>query len=327
MKNYFSIAEVKDYREIELFHKKFKENNKFEKFVEWNDSPLLAEVTHISEIKEINIKSKLIKYFKFNISIERKKSIINDKNGILLPRENRVNKTESSGIVFLNSDTIKIIFLCGIENISKFKQDLFNRYTSLEANTYFDEDLLFWLFWHFDQNKENSLDSEDNIFINNLKTYTGVSQDNKNEIKVDGEKTSVLLATLGSIFSSKKFKLLNIDLDYLDENITVEIRNSGTYKLDINCSSGDCDSKFGDERIFYLLLYIDIYAFPKIKSSYKKAIEKSSWNELIQLDFTKTLGEKIIALVNEGLEIVKTQLISKNKENSHRLFPEQIVKK
>lgn len=326
MKNYFSIAEVKDYTDILTFHNKFKENNKSEKEVEWEDSPLETLVYDISTLKNIAIKNKNISFFKFKIFTERKKSIIKDNKGNLLPRDERINKIESQGLVFHDSGKIKIVFLCGIENISKFKKDLFNKYTKLDSEIYFDEDILFWLFWHHEQNGDKSLSDDEDIFINDLRTYTGVSQDNKNEIKVDGDKASTLLATLGSIFSSKKFKLLNLELDYLDENITVEIRNSGTYKLDIGSSKGDCD-RHGVDRTFFLLIFVDIYVFPKIKNSYKKAIENNVWNELIQLSYTKQLGVKIINLVNEGLALVERELKDKSKENSQRLFHEKIVKK
>lgn len=328
MKNFFSIATVVDYVDIHTFYEKFLENTEKEREVDWDDLPLKTEIKNISEIREIKIKNKNINYFTFDISTERKKTVwFNLKNGEFLPREARVTKIETAGIVFEESNTIKIIFLCGVENINKFKVDIFNSYTNLDIRKYFTEDMLFWLFWSFDQNKDNSLNEEEEFYINDLTTYTGVSQDNKNEIKVDGEKTSVLLATLGSIFSSRKFKLLTVELDYLDENIAIEIRETGTYKINPTICGGECE-RFGNrfERIIYLLTFCEIYIFPKLKESYKLAIEKNKWNELIQLSFTEELGVKIIALVEEGLKEVRKQLLEKNEENKQRLFHENIVK-
>ncbi|MDU2591728.1 MAG: hypothetical protein E7C86_03825 [Paeniclostridium sordellii] len=160
------------------------------------------------------------------------------------------------------------------------------------------EDLLFWLFKMYIDTKTISLSKIDDIYINALKGYSGVTKDNNNRVRGEGERISEILGTLAFLLNNDPLKMLRpkIYLKYGSEthDILLELKMSGTIKIDSRNYKGSFLGVYSDEELVAILsLLCSEFIIPKLIQSHRDALIDDRWNISLKKDFLQRIGTEI----------------------------------
>lgn len=259
--------------------------------------------------KTLSFNNENIEIYKFNLITEREVEKEVDDKGKLLDEVKRKTRYVADAYLYKAGEHTYISILKGVSTANYFIKDIIEEITEIIFELdqdRFKDNILYWLYYK-EYKKIDLIKDEKNLKIKNIETYVGTSQDEVNKIKAVGCQTSSLLATLGNIFSSEKFKKLKFEVLSNDAEVNIEINTNGTYRcVDTSCEFNEEVQR--EDKVIYLILYFNLFLFPFLLKLNEEEVSNGLWSERVKLEFLKGVGELIKEEAEKGLAYINKKL-------------------
>lgn len=222
-------------------------------------------------------------------------------------------------IVIYYDDILRMNVHRGRQNVKKYINNYFDEDKwgkIIDDMPGVSEDLLYWVFKSYIDNPRTALSNDNKLFLSSLKGYRGVTKDQNNSLRGDGDRISEILGTLAFLLNND-LKMLRPKVTYIvgDEkhNVLMDIRLTGTIMFEISDYKGFFNGKDEKEELPCILsILCSRHIIPKFISSYNYAIESKSWSSVLKRDFLKRIGEEIKTRVDIELEKLDKEIVGDN---------------
>lgn len=265
-------------------------NNDRLDYVKKGDKDKIVSLTNNKEIekKAVNLLNKEIEYCFFKL------------------RTNDCEKEIFTDILIytINESKVKMNVFRGKTNTRKaigvyFNKSIWGELGEFKENRLgINEDLLFWMFKMYIDTRDVSLSDNDEIYINALRGYSGVTKDNNNKIRGEGERISEILGTLAFLLNDEPLKMLRSKIHFKDRtqnhDILLELKMSGTIKMDSKSYKGSLLKVYNDtELVSILSILCSEIIVPKLIQSHRDALASDRWGISLKKEFLQKIGEEI----------------------------------
>ena len=217
-------------------------------------------------------------------------------------------ESETEIVIYYDDELIMNVHR-GRQNVKKYISSYFDEEIwgkIVDDKPGVSEDLLYWVFKSYIDNPRTSISNDNSLYLSSLKGYRGVTKDQNNSLKGEGDRITEILGTLAFLLNND-LKMIRPKVTYLinDEKHTVliDIRLTGTIMFEISEYKGDFNRKYELTKMTYILsILCSRYIIPKFISSYNHAIQSKSWSAALKRDFLKRIGEEIKTRVDIELD-------------------------
>ncbi|MCY9511976.1 hypothetical protein M5W68_00020 [Paenibacillus larvae] len=241
----------------------------------------------------------------YNERCKRKDSWFED--GVLVPKEDRINTTRYQCIFFEYDNSVYMTALMPLSvNLNTFcndllPQDSWGKIQKAPSNFTLSKDFFYWLLNAFTASNRKLSDTP-RIEIRSWTGFRGYTQDTTHKLSGEGERISAILGTLAFLFMDDQFKSLSISIQYENERIPVHLYADGSLSIhDFEYEGIYANAYQDNNRVILLTILMYTKVLPALSQAYIKAKETDAWNENEKEKFRKYIGEQIMTRVKEEL--------------------------
>lgn len=252
------------------------------------------------------------KYIYSKAYVERAKTTVKGPNDQWLERADRINKVDADVLFFEHENNIFIaIYMNLTKSLYKLnfilkdllKEEIWGTTTLLPPVFHITDSTYYWLLSKF-LTGDKILSENPNMIIKSFTGYSGAAADKAHSMSGEGERISALLGTLAFIFGDDTLKSLRLSINYNEkENFLFELAHQGNIHLIEYEGEISFDEMHKEKILLTLILYKQI--IPGIFKSFEKAEKEKEWSSQKKLEFINSVGQQIIAKVNEEMESMK----------------------
>lgn len=289
--------------------------------VDWDDEPLKNKIISLNgndPFKKYKFDTdKEIEYICFGIEIERPKNKKGwyHSNGEFKAREDRINKTESRILIYGKGEDISITVFSPektasmIMNVFFSEKDIWGIRTRKHTNI--TDDMFYWLFKRFRSYNEDKLSPSSDLYITGLEGYMAKTREDRNVFRGVGHRVGAMLGTLAYLLSNHELRSLKPELQHDSQTFKLEISSNNLYTILDGGYEGRFNYVFKGkdfEKMYNIIIYIDLYIIPKLRAAYKENIDQNLWSRQFKLDFLKDIGGEIADRVNTEVEKIQREI-------------------
>lgn len=289
--------------------------------IEWEDEPLRSRIISLNGEnpfkKYVFDTDNEIEYICFGVELERAKNrkSWNYANGELKPREDRINNTESRILIYGKDTDMNIVVFSPEKTASMIMNVFFHEKSEWgirsRRHTNINDDMFYWLFKRFRSYNEDKLSSNSDLYITGLEGYMAKTREDRNVFRGVGHRVGAMLGTLAYLLSNHELRSLKPELQHDSQVFKLEISSNNSYTI----LDGGYEGKFNYvfkgkdfEKMYNIIIYIDLYIIPKLIAAYKENIENNLWSRQFKLDFLKDIGGEIADRVNAEVEKIQSEI-------------------
>ncbi|MEK4739911.1 MULTISPECIES: hypothetical protein [Bacillus] len=320
----FSMFEFPGVQNIEAAQGLIGNNRYMENNINWNDRPLSSSITEIPNFnlanpEVIEFSGREVKYLFFNCSTERarKEEYWYGFEGLLKPREERVNQYQAEVLLFEYNNEVKCIVFKGVTLAKTILTDCLpiDRWGERDvAQLPVTEDLLYWIFKRYIDLRQSPLSPQHNMYVTALKSYAGKTRDNVNAMRGMGNRISTILGTLAFLFNNENLKAVRPQLQYEGEVMLIEVSLTGTCRIWEEEYQGRWLMHGGNRLTNILAMYCFVVIIPNLIDSYRENIARGVWSPQLKVEFLQSLGNEIKDQVDAELNRLQIEIIEDNDE-------------
>lgn len=289
--------------------------------IDWEDEPLISRIISLYGenpfTKYVFNTDNDIEYICFGVELERVKNrkSWNYANGELKPREDRINKTESRILIYGKDTDINIVVFSPektasmIMNVFFYEKTVWGIRTRRHINI--SDDMFYWLFKRFRSYNEEKLSPNSDLYITGLEGYMAKTREDRNVFRGVGHRVGAMLGTLAYLLSNNELRSLKPELQHDNQVFKLEISSRNLYTILDGGYEGNLNYIFKGkdfEKMYNIIIYIDLYIIPKLIAAYKENVENNLWSKQFKLDFLKDIGGEIAERVNAEVENIQMEI-------------------